>query len=202
MSLLLLLAAAAQPAPQSVRVSPDAARVIVSWGRCTARSQTRATRALLAMDFRTDAYWSELGKLARKAGQCLYPGEVLRFRGSLLFAGALAEGLYERDDLSGAGLAARVEAAPAIAARDGTEVIGLCVARRDPIAVRAVLATRPASDDERAAMGALKTTLAGCVPAGLDVRFGRPALRSLVALGLYRLTARVAFASPERARHA
>lgn len=142
------------------------------------------------MDFRKAEYWEAVRKLARKSGFCLFPGEEFRLHGSLLVAGGLAESLYEqefaKDDA--AALARRLDARTPIQARDEVELIGLCVARRDPAGVRSLLATKPAQTEERTAILALKPVLQGCMQAGTQARLSRHALRALFALGLYRLT--------------
>lgn len=186
--------AVTQAAPAAnAKMRPMKARtalVVHSWADCAGRWQSADARALLAMDYRTEDYWDAVRKLARKSGQCLFPGESLRLSGSLLFAGGLAESLFEREygreDMSA--VAARFEAAKPIEARDEFEAIGLCVARRDPAGVRVLLATRPATDAEKSSLRQLAPTLQGCVRSGAQVRIGRYALRPLVALGLYRLT--------------
>lgn len=179
---------AAKPLPP---LNAKSARVVHSWAQCTARYQRNASRELLAMDYRTEAYAAALGALARKSGRCLYPGESLRFHGSLLFAGGLAESLYERDFAGDDAdtLTARLNAAQPISARDEIEVIALCVARSKPGMVRALLATKPVAEDEKAALIALAPTLAGCIRAGEQGRISRFAMRSLFALSLYRLSA-------------
>jgi len=193
-SAALAFAAAGTAQAQYARRQPakpamaEAARVIHSWSSCTAKRHRGDARQLLQMDYRTEQYDDALRKLARKSQNCLYPGDEIRIHGSLLFAGGLAEALYERDhaqfDVEAFGR--RLAAAPAITARDNVEMIGLCVARRAHGNVRAMLVTKPASAEERAAIATLTPTFEECVAAGMHARMSRAALRSLFALGLYR----------------
>lgn len=180
----------APPEPSGLPpVNAKSAKVVYDWARCTARRHREDARGLLALDYRTSEYSTALRALAARSGRCLFPGESLRFNGSVLFAGGLAEGLFEQEfgsrDMGV--LATQVQGSPAIAARDEIEVTALCVARRDTRGVGRLLATKPGSEAELADIGALKSVMAGCVPAGSQARFSRWTLRPLLALALYRL---------------
>lgn len=180
----------AEPTPTVLQpVNSRTAKIVYGWARCTTRRHRDDARDLLQLDYRTPEYGAALRALAGKSGRCLFPGESLRLNGSVLFAGGLAENLFRQEFARGnmVELATKVQTSPPISARDEIEMAALCVARREPRDVGALLATQPGSEVELSRMGALKPVLVGCVPAGSQVRFSRWTLRPLLALAVYRL---------------
>ena len=195
MTFFTVIAAAALAAQSPATLgSPSEPRLVQSLHRyatCVAQIRERAARTLLAMDYRTDEYDRAMRRLNRDDEDCESSSETERaFRSSgLLFAGALAEALL-RKDLAGRELAPLVayEASrPVIEARNGGEVMAICVVRGDPAATSRLLATRPATAEEHEALRALSPSLSGCVPARTEARFTREALRAVIALAALRL---------------
>jgi hypothetical protein len=162
--------------------TPVAVQALHKFSRCVAlRYPTRAAN-LLALDYRTPEYGAAIRKLAQSQTSCTRG--TLRFNG-VLMAGGLAETLLERDGIAGLGV--RLSAEMAIEARDDIEFTSLCVVRKTPDAVVALLATDPASAEEKAALDRITPMLAGCIRGGTQVRFNRPGLRALLALAAYRI---------------
>jgi hypothetical protein len=194
-------ALAAQPAESTGSLSePRLVRSLHRYANCIAQDRSQAARALLALDFRTRGYGRAMVQLARNDGFCEGAAEAERSFGSsgLLFAGALAEALLRRD-LAGRELAPRVAydpARPTIEARNGGEVMAICVVREDAGATSRLLASGPATAEEVAALRAMSAVLSGCVPARSEARFTREALRAVIALAAYRLVQHNRAAAP------
>ncbi|HEX8215024.1 MAG TPA: hypothetical protein VF582_06080 [Allosphingosinicella sp.] len=141
---------------------------------------------------------------ARKlaTGWCLREG-ALGFRFPLL-RGGLYEALYEEQfkRAGPAGLPAvppidYTGGNPAPLSDETAVAIALvqfadCVARANPTASRALILSKVASDEERAAFASLTPHLGGCLVSGTQLKFSRPMLRGFVAEALYRLSAAAA----------
>jgi hypothetical protein len=170
--------------------TPHEVRVLARFAHCVAErpANRERSRALLALDFRTEQYRSEMLRLAGDNVNCVPFGGRLAF-GPVLFAGGLAEDLLRRGgavaDLRP--LVALDPARPAVASRDETELMALCVVRASPGKVTALLWTPPASDAEGAAIGALRPELNSCLRAGSSVTLNRLGGRAILALAAYRL---------------
>lgn len=168
------------------------------FSRCVVEANPSQAARILRLDYRTDSYRRSLGNLVGSPRRCAPFGGRLRMAGVLL-AGSFAEALLPRA-LAGRPLAAGVAQDPArapIVARDDGEYLGLCAVRSMPDQVAALLATAPASDDEKRAAAAVTPGLAPCVREGAAATLNRPALRALVALAAYRI---VSQAGPRAAR--
>lgn len=66
-------------------------------------------------------------------------------------------------------------------------LLGECVVRYAPEAVRAMALTDPASPEETAAMTAVQPAIAGCLPQGSTVRLNRAVVRGSLLVNYYRL---------------
>jgi len=175
------------PAPRVRPTSAEDIRILHRYSHCAARRDTIQVQRLLAMDYRSADYGVALRRIAGRNAECLPPGR-LGF-GAMLFAGAMAESLV-RWRLEGDALAAwtaPVSNQPALVARDQTELMALCTVRAAPSEVAALLATRPASDEEAAAIRALTSRIGACLASGVRANLNRPAIRAVLALAAYRL---------------
>ncbi|HEX8125531.1 MAG TPA: hypothetical protein VF548_08115 [Allosphingosinicella sp.] len=200
LSVLLLAAllanspALAADASLAGEASPKDVAMLHSFARCVVERREGEVRSLLALDFRKSAYDRAFRALAKSQYRCA-PFYFGRLRSSpVLMAGAFAEELLRRRVAPGS-LAGRLAFDPArapIAARDEGEFMGLCIARTMPEASVALLASTPASPEEKAAAGAIAPNLGSCVRAGAQAKINRPGLRALVALAAYRLTSQQA----------
>jgi hypothetical protein len=68
------------------------------------------------------------------------------------------------------------------------EQVGECVAKKEAAAARALLQTRPNSDEESQAFLALLPYLQACVPKGQTFTLSKTVARGAVAEGMYWLT--------------
>lgn len=166
---------AAEPDPvYGTPSDPLAVVALHNFAECVASRNSAGPVAVLAMDFRTDAYRDALRRLARGHNYCTTRNSQLRFNG-LLFSGGLAEALITR------GITGTAVAVP----RGPTEALSYCVVGRVPDAVRALLRTEPASDAEVTAFEPIGPALQACVASG-TLTTNKPALRALLALATYR----------------
>lgn len=164
---------------------------IHSYGYCIATERPKEVRDMLAMDFREADYAATMRRLIDKRARC--PGVSLSRgalgAGTLVWGGALAEGLMKREAILEqlAGRTAYRAERPVIEARNAGELMAFCVVRTDPAATAALLAATPATVEEHGAIQALGGTLGKCVPASSTSRFTKESLRALIALGALRL---------------
>lgn len=174
----------ARDAEWRTRPDPLSVQMVLNFAKCAAKRTPAGAEALLAMDFRTPEYGAALRQYVRGHNYC-GPNTKLKFNG-LLFAGGLAETLLDKTPNVAARLAPVSGAAPAVA-RTELEAVGLCLSRRAPNEVVALLATDPTSEAERVALSAITPQLSGCLAKGQQARFNRPGLRALIATAAYRL---------------
>jgi hypothetical protein len=196
-ALLLLAMPPAEP-PRGAPSKPEDLRMLHDYARCVVEANPTQSRRILKLDYRTDSYRRSLGNIAGTPRSCAAFDGRLRMA-QLLLAGAFAEALLPRA-LAGRPLAAAAAPDPAkaaIAARDDGEYLGLCGVRTMPEQVATLLATAPASDEEKSAVAAITPGLGPCLRAGAAAKLNRPALRALLALAAYRI---VGEAGPAAAR--
>lgn len=182
--------AAAQDKPVAAKSTAEAAQSLQKVGHCIARGRPERAHEFVTMDYRSDAYRTIGRKLGRYSRSCAGFSHGLS-SSSLIFAGAIAEGLLIDQGLVDrlADATAHDPARQPIEAGSGEDVFAYCVVRKDADAVAALLKTPYVSDEEMTALKALVPTLPQCVPEGQQPRFNREALRSLFALAAYRLYA-------------
>jgi len=181
--------AAQRPETHSEPVSDSRAeRVLHDFAACLAASEPRRAREVLALDYRASGYAEALTRLVGSNTMCLERGRLTG--NGRLFAGRIAEALLLRS-LRGGDLGRRVAfdpARPPLQARDETELMAICTVRAAPAEVAALFASRPASEEENAAVRTLAPRIGGCLAAGTSGRFNRAAIRSMLALAAWRLS--------------
>jgi hypothetical protein len=190
----LVLGLAQAEATVGSQSSLQARQTMQSLGHCFAIEHPLQTRTLLAKDFREKSYGRDMRSVLRRPANCgayKFPrdGFGAVSSGTLLWGGALAEGLLKRDGAI-AQLRARTAhdpSRPEIEARNAGEFMAFCLVRKDPAAAARLLETRAATVEEFEAIRGLSVTLPGCVPQGSQSKFSREALRALIATGAYRL---------------
>jgi hypothetical protein len=158
-----------------------------NFGACVVREGSAGPRELLAMDFGTKEHDRKLRSLAKGHGRCV-PGSTIGF-GGVLFSGALAEALVERD-VPSESLASRLAYDPArapLVARSVTEEMALCTVLKTPKATAALFETQPATAEETEAMRPIGPVLTECLKKDMKVELNKPGLRSLLALAAYRI---------------
>lgn len=182
---------------EDVHQQGAALRVMRRYATCLARSRPRWAEAMIALPFMSEDQAAAVQRDQGGEEDCMgYSGLELSFRAPVLIGG-MAEYLIESryraaplEPVSHLG-DADVEAR-ALTPRNGYEDLALCVVRRNPAAVRALLRTPPASAAERAGARDLAPDLGPCVPQGQTIAFDAGALRGLLAVSLYRALAAVA----------
>lgn len=195
-SLSLAALAFSGPAAAKPAANPSAVDLgtLQLFAACMVDRYTPGVRKLLALDYRSRAYQHRLDTLMDEGGRCL-PFAFGRLRSSgVLIAGALAEASLPAA-LGGSRLAERVAydpARPPVAARDDGEYLALCAVRTMPDEIAGLLATKPASDEERRAIAAIRPRLGPCLRAGAAARINTVGLRAILALAAYRLVSQPA----------
>ena len=183
---LPLLAALAAPA--AARDEPADAlslQALHNFARCAVQRTPDGAEALLAIDPGSELRSKAVSRYAKGHDRCILPGHELKF-GGLLLNGALAEALIATR-YKNVALADRAAVAPATGRSNLIGLVGTCVARADAAAVAQVLASQPGTAEETAALQRTGQTLQACVPAGQTVKFSKPAVRAIYALGAYDL---------------
>lgn len=193
--ILLATLAVAQPATAAPTAKAAAKRVDIAtihlFAACVTDKYRQSVRRLLTLDYRTKAYDHALQTLTDSSRSCIPFAYGRMTSAGVLLAGAFAEKMLPKT-LDGAPLAERVAYVPGkppIAARDDGEYLGLCVVRTMPAQVTGLLATKPASAEEKAAVAGMASGLGPCVRTGAQAKINVPGLRAIVALAAYRLAA-------------
>jgi hypothetical protein len=175
--------------PAKPKTSAVDIETVHAFADCMAGRFRPSVRRLLAMDYRSSAYRSSLQSLTTVGNRCA-PFAVGRLRSAgVLLAGAFAEQLLP-EALGGSRLSERVAydpSRPPVPARDEGEYLGLCAVRTMPEEVAALLATKPAGDEEKLATGKILPRLGPCIRAGAAARLNIAGLRAILALAAYRL---------------
>lgn len=182
--------AASQPRRSSSAASPR--QVLNSFARCLAQVKNEPARALLALPSVSREQILAAGPLISGNDRCGGNAEVEVEEIGLL--GGLAEGLLQSEPQArnlaslstwSDGAVSRSELRP----RNGHEDMGLCIVRRAPREVNALLASVPDSPGEGRAIGALRPYLGPCAPAGSTLSLNRVMIRTQLAIAAYRAAA-------------
>lgn len=166
--------------------TPEGLRAIQQFGGCVADASTDKARATLASDFRTPGYRRAMDQLVEANRNCPSFRGYTRLRASrLLFAGAMAERLVERDGLSVNRELAKAAGKPAASTYSSTDSGAMCVVRSVPDDVARLFATDVASDAEKAAADALQPAMAACLKTQ-RVEVTTDGLRAMLATAAFR----------------
>jgi hypothetical protein len=176
------------PAPKSAKGNfkpgtNDAEILAHIVARCVADTRRARAAEIVNLPFRSKEQATAATRLTGGEEKCM--GSVsgkLTFNTAGLVMG-MAEELFLKSHRN-ADIKA-VMAGTGFVARSSLEEIGLCVARADPVAARAVLETPPGTDRENAAIRAVVPVLGPCVPDGVTLKFDKLFIRGLIALALY-----------------
>lgn len=175
------------PRRQLAPSTPEALRAIQQFGACVADASTAKASATLAQDFRTPSYRRAVDQLVEANRLCPSFRGYSRLRASrLLFAGAVAERLIERDGRPLNAELAKAAARPAPSTYSPTDGAAMCVVRSVPDDVAKLFATEVASPAEKAAGDALQPVLARCLPSTSRVSVTIDGLRAMLATAAFR----------------
>ena len=75
--------------------------------------------------------------------------------------------------------------------RTDLEDLGLCIVRKDITKAQVLLATKPTTEAEKAAIKAIKVELGPCIRAGVELKLNTPTIRAIVALAVYRAASKI-----------
>ena len=164
---------------EAAPVDPVAVRIMAVYAQCVVARDPQQARTLLAADYRTDAYENAVRDFARSHRDCVPTGGKLRFN-QIIFAGDMAETLMKRGHLTPEQLKEK-------AASDTAQTTARCVIQKRPDGVAALLASRPASPEERAVVASLQDALEACTRQGVTTISNSVGLRARLALATYRL---------------
>jgi len=185
--LATIIAAPAAAQSSKVTGTPDlAVRMVHDFSRCVVRHAPDQAQRVLARDYTTRAYKDSLRQLLLSEHSCAGAGRLSS--NGLLFAGGLAEALLPRE-LAGASLAVRTVADPAhpFTVHDEGELMSVCLVRKSPEDVAALLATAPTTAEEKASIQKIAPNIVNCVSKGRKLVLNTPSLRAMLALAAYHL---------------
>lgn len=186
MLIALVLAATQAPRPRPLPPSsPEAVQEMYRVGHCIAEREARLAGDMLSIDFTTPDYRRAMDRLIERGRVCLPEGSRMRFN-PLLFAGAVAERLLEREPTAVNVQLARRADRPAVSARSPSDRLAICVVRSAPDEVGRLFAAEPASAGEGEAADGLATIVRLC--SGGEPRLDATAtgLRAMLATAAFR----------------
>ncbi|WP_300537405.1 hypothetical protein [Sphingosinicella sp.] len=151
--------------------------------RCVADRRRGRAAEIVNLPFRSKEQATAASRLTSGEEKCMgHVSGTLTFNTDMLVMG-MAEELFlmshRRADIN-----ALIEG-NGFAPRNSLEELGLCVARAEPVAARAILDTPTGSASEDTAIRAVVPALGPCVSADVTLKFSKPVIRGLIALALY-----------------
>ncbi len=166
-------------------LNAEARGKMLEFGRCAAQRSPEMAARTLSMNFATTAYRNGISQLSRNNEGCLQGAR--RMRGaSLLFAGAMAEGLLDRSEAPLNVRLARAATAAATPAYSPSDRVAICVVRSVPDQVATLFGTTPASDGEEAAIQQLLPAFQRCAQNGPRISSNEAGLRAMLATAAFR----------------
>ncbi|MEO7170291.1 MAG: hypothetical protein ABIY39_07965 [Sphingomonas sp.] len=155
-------------------------------GACVADASTAKARRTLSSDFRQGGYRLALKQLADANRTCPSFRGYTRLRSSnLLFAGAIAERLIERDGVAVNRELAKAAGKPAPPTYSVTDGAAMCVVRSSPDGVAKLFAADVATPEEQAASAPLQQVMSRCL-SGRPVDVTTDGLRAMLATAAFR----------------
>ena len=170
----------------NVPVSTTEARVAMQrFGTCVSERSERLAAETIGSDFTTQSYRTRLHRLVRANEDCFRQGGRRMLSSNLLFAGAIAEAMIERDAQPLNVRLARAAMQPATRAYSASDQVAICVVRTLPDEVGRLMATDVGSTEEEAAAAALTPALTACA-SNRRVETNSAGLRAILATAAYR----------------
>jgi hypothetical protein len=181
-----LLLASAAPAADAVVADysrADGVKALNGLGHCLASARRGAAEQATALPFGSPEQARAAIAFLGPENSCFASDVEFDFEPNL-FVGGMAEELflsrYGQGDVA-------AFAAAAVEPRNQVEDLGLCVVRRNPVAVRALIETQPASPTESEAVSKMVPDIGPCVPQGMEIALSKRRMRALFAASLYRI---------------
>lgn len=180
-------------------------RVMNKFARCVARNRNRKATTLLGLPYLSSEQSKLVSSTIGGEDGCLGSGDQeLRFKPPAIIGGLAEELVLSRKNLNVdqiAGMTDEAMDAAGLAPRNLAEDFGQCVARRTPALSVALIKTDPGSKEESIIAKQLAPQLGPCLVEGSKLSLTSYSVRSIVAVGLYRmLGADVAPGAPNASR--
>ena len=179
------------------RSSPQARAAIHGFGACVAERSSDLAAETLRRDFTTRGYRASLQRLTRANEDCFRKHGRLRSAG-LLFAGALAEQLMQRNTEPLNVRLARAALQPATRAYAVSDQVAICVVRSMPDEAGKLFATEVGGTEEAAALQALAPAVSTCSAPRRRLEANAGGLRAILATAAFRSIDGAAFAGLTR----
>jgi hypothetical protein len=183
--------------PSAVRDMPtdkdNAGRIVLNqYSRCYAQNNGKKAEAALALVYLSPEQDAAVKKLNRSLADCLgFSGLNIRFAAPAMVGGMaeqLVLGTYGDANLPRvAALTEDAMFASSFKPRNDGEDYAQCVVRSNPTGAFAAIRTDVGSDAETAAVKALVPVLGSCLVAGQNINLNNDTVRSIAAVGLYRI---------------
>lgn len=190
--------------PKAVRDMPtnqdNAGRIVLNqYSRCFAARNGPRVAAALALVYLSSEQSDAVKKLNRSLPDCLgFSGLNIRFSAPAMVGGMAEEFVvasYGKNNLPRvAALSEEAMFASNFKPRNDGEDFAQCVARTNPEGAYAVLETEVGSEAETKAVKVLVPALGSCLVAGNNINLNTDTVRSISAVGLYRILSGLAAA--------
>ena len=168
--------------------------VMHQFARCVADQHQKGAMALLALPYLSDEQSNAVGSLVGGNEDCMgSDGVGLRFKPPAIVGGMAEQLIANRyknaNVIRFAGMTDETLDQLSVKPRNYAEDFAQCVVRRDPQKVTQLIQTRPTSDEEAAIVQQLVPHLGPCLVSGQKISLNKPSVRSILAVGLYRMLA-------------
>jgi hypothetical protein len=188
-AMAVALAAGAMAAKPVPAAAPDEKAIVAmhTYGACIADRTRYGAEQVLTMDPHDGSSHRMLERIAQGHPGC-EPGREVKFDDAL-FRGGLAERMLAKRP-GREHLVSTLSSDPGkrgIHAWDEADVAGLCMVRKDPQAVAALLDTEPASAAEAQAEQALTPSLGACLRVGQTLQLSRSTFRAMLAVAAWQV---------------
>jgi len=173
-------------------LEPVVRRVANQFARCVADTRGNWAQQLLELPFTSESQIKQLHDRLGGWDDCLATYQFNLKLNEVSLLGGMAEKLtikrFKAGDSSRFGSVTDDQLfASAAAPRNTSEDFAMCLVRKNPRAVRALIEAVPTSGEETASLNQLIPHLSTCVPSGMNLKLNAGTIRSYSAYGLYRL---------------
>lgn len=180
---------------------PVVSKVVNRLARCVANSKPQWADRVLALQFLSEGQTQAVHKEVSGMSDCFSTWQFDLKMNSLSLLGGFAEQrIKERfGDKDVSRLATITDEqlfSSAAAPKTTTDDFATCLVRKNPGAVRQLLASEPVSSAEAQMIKSLVPYLSVCLPSGLSIKLNRQTVRAYSAVGLYHLLSHEADLAP------
>lgn len=184
---------------------PVVSKVVNRFARCVANSKPQWADGVLAMQFLSEEQMRAATKGVSGLQSCFGTSQFdLKFSSLSLLGGLAEQRIAERfGDKDVSRLSAITDEqlfSSAAAPKTTTDDFAMCIARKDPVTVRRLIASEPITSEETQLIQSLVPHLSGCLPSGLNIKLNKQTIRVYSAVGLHHLLAHEADLAPANAK--